>query len=349
MSPTLEFGHVLSGAVVPSPPPTSTPASSTFRPPLAQGILPAGIEQGVEIRKAIEKEFASVKGSMVISISEALEPTIGTIVGKVCANEFKRIDGRLDNMEHAQGVMGRDIGEIKAMMAGFSQKLSLQHSGSLPTLGTPQASQRAREEASHGHEEAVEGFFRMPSKTLLLCNTHDSVFVSAQSFHDAIEVLAGECNLKSDMFVISGDNLDCKFEIQFQGDLRTATSRCMQFLQSLSLGKGRWKSQRAVGPDPGSQVQYYVGPDKNPAQVLREILAKKLKGILAPLMPGKEIYIRKSTGSLFVDRRCLVSIRVLAENVSNLTWSPSLMILHKLEQGPIQEDFNLTCGMGQSP
>jgi hypothetical protein len=120
----------------------------------------------------------------------------------------------------------------------------------------------------------------------------------------------------------------------------------MQFYNSLKLGKGRWKPQLATGPD--GKVQFFVSPDKNPSQVLREILAKKLMHILTPMMPGKQIFVRKSTGSLFVDRRVVVSIRVLAENDARLTWTPSLVILHKLEQGPITEEFNLTCGMGQS-
>ena len=105
------------------------------------------------------------------------------------------------------------------------------------------------------------------------------------------------------------------------------------------------------GPDPsGSVHRYYIVPDKNPAQVRKEVLAKQLqKGIVGLQGWAKPIFVRKSSGTLLVDRRPLVSVNVIDEHRATLVWSHANRISQGLDQGDIEKIFRELVDGGSSP
>ena len=119
--------------------------------------------------------------------------------------------------------------------------------------------------------------------------------MSKNKFVAAINALAFEAGLKETDVVVSGNNLDDRFELQFFGEPRVAAAKTLQFYESIQLGRGKWKPQFATN-DAGTQIQFYIAPDKNPCQMRREILAKLLKDILQGLAtnPDTKFFVKKN-------------------------------------------------------
>ncbi len=158
--------------------------------------------------------------------------------------------------------------------------------------------------------------------------------------------MLSEANIAEDQVLLVGDAIDDRFEIQFrvdQTDDTTATRRCNQFFRSLRKRGGIWKQMFVKGPT-GELVQWYANPDKNPAMVRREILAKKLKLVVEPLIPDKTIFVRKSTGSIMVDRRVLASIFLPDQDSAKITWFHPLREKFQINADTVTKDFELeTC------
>ena len=145
-------------------------------------------------------------------------------------------------------------------------------------------------------------FNRAPDATKLYCNIHDRVQVVKTNFREKLLVLVAEAGLKEHDFTFVGDALDSRFEMQFAGDTRVASVKAKQFHMSLQLGRGKWKPQ-LVECSLGQEHKFYVNPDKNPAQTRKEVLAKRFQTIVSPMCSGKEFFIKKSSGTLYNDRR----------------------------------------------
>ena len=87
-------------------------------------------------------------------------------------------------------------------------------------------------------------------------------------------------------------------------------------------------------------MQFFIQPDKNPAQVRREILAKSLQKHLQNTLPTSQVWIRKSTGTILVDKRPLVSVKVLSESSAELSnWNDSKLLVLKIEKPKLAEEF----------
>ena len=100
----------------------------------------------------------------------------------------------------------------------------------------------------------------------------------------------------------------------------------------------------------GNKTQFFVGPDKNPAQVKKEVLSKLLRDLVQSHVQGKEVWVKKSIGTLFVDKRRLVTIHIQGEAEANLDWSHVKRIDLKIEQGVIEEAFKaILLNGGSSP
>jgi len=137
-------------------------------------------------------------------------------------------------------------------------------------------------------------------------------------------------------FDMEGDELDNRFEMSFKGT--SAKARAVQFYQSLQLGKGRWKVQMCKDSE-GVEYQIYVGPDKNPSMVKRELLCKDLKSYLEDKVGDKAIFVRKSIGTLLVDRRVLCSLVVPNELSAHIVWNHAKRIQLSLEEGSVATAF----------
>ena len=179
-------------------------------------------------------------------------------------------------------------------------------------------------------------FNRAPDSTKLFCNIHDKVQVSKYKFRESLLILVHEAGLKEEDFTLVGDPLDLRFEMQFAGDNRTASVPAKQFHGSLQLGRGKWKPQN-VEDSVGTSHKFYVNPDKNPAQMRREVLAKRVQSIISPLCIDKELFVKKPLDQFIVIAEfwCLSSLQgreVLASSGATRKGSSSRLIRQLLRR-----------------
>ena len=123
----------------------------------------------------------------------------------------------------------------------------------------------------------------------------------------------------------------------------TAAARALQFFESLKLGRGKWKTQQVKGVN-DIVHQFYVQPDKNGAQIKREILSKELASIFSTIVPTSTFFVRKSTGSVFVDRRVLATVFVSGENHAKINWFHPKRIQLNIQQADVEEQFTALLG-----
>jgi len=190
-------------------------------------------------------------------------------------------------------------------------------------------------------------FWRKPDPTILFVNTHGRAKVNMRTIYKNVVQLAAEANIGEGDYIFNGDHLDNLFDLKFTG--ASAAQHCLQFYQSLQLGRGRWKTQECLDPN-GTTHKFYIAPDKNPAQVRKEVLSKQLKSGIEGLEGwSKEIFVRKSSGTLLVDRRPLVSISIVDENKAALVWTHADRIHLSLDQAGIETMFQNIVGGGAFP
>ena len=57
---------------------------------------------------------------------------------------------------------------------------------------------------------------------------------------------------------------------------------------------------------------------KNPAQIRREVLSKLFKDVVQTSLPIKQLCVKKANGTLLIDRRRVVTLRVVSEESHHL-------------------------------
>ena len=183
------------------------------------------------------------------------------------------------------------------------------------------------------------GFFRIPDATKLFANTHQGSKVALGAFHSAFVVLAKDVNLSEDDFVITGDELDSRFEIQFEGEDPSRSARSLY--QSLYLGKGIWKEQK-VGV-PSGLVQFFVNPDKNNVQIRKEIITKRFAQFLEPHVGGAKPV--KLSGVVLAGKKRLASIVIKDEVEYDVVWYPSIVESVKIDSVALWNSFKAEMGL----
>ena len=109
------------------------------------------------------------------------------------------------------------------------------------------------------------------------------------------------------------------------------------------------ETQECLDPN-GTTHKFYIAPDKNPAQVRKEVLTKHFKAGISGLEGWtEEIFVRKASGTLLVDRRPLVSISIVDENRAALVWTHANRINLSLDQAGIETMFQNIVGGGACP
>jgi len=189
------------------------------------------------------------------------------------------------------------------------------------------------------NDVTTPAFTRKTNPTKLFSNMHGKEKVSKRNFTKSIVNLALEANLSEADFCVSGNSLDDRFDIQFSGESRIAAVKCLQFYESLQLGRGKWKPQFATN-DTGTDIQFYIAPDKNPCQMRKEILCKHLKGILENLAIDKTFFVKKATGSIYADKRVVVSVVITGPESARLDWCHAKRIDLGIDQGAAELSFS---------
>jgi len=289
------------------------------------------------VDKIVEKAFNNQISTFRDSMAAALDAPIRAVVTTACAEQLQAVEGRLTSLESGQNKLLEEVAKINLAVAKMA------HSPSAPALPTPYG---ASQPTSAG-DVTTSPFWRTPDPTCLFINVHDRVKLSLRTIYKSFVELATDANIAESDYTFQGDQLDNRFDVKFTGP--AAAKHCLQFYQSLQLGRGRWKTQEASDPS-NNMHRYYIVPDKNPAQVRKEVLAKQLqKGIAGLQGWAKDIFVRKSSGTLLVDRRPLVSINVIDENQASLVWSHANRISNGLDQGAIEQMFRQLVDGGSSP
>ncbi len=313
---------------------------------------PAGSGGSVDIAAQVAAAFNKQLPDITKRVTAACTDPLQTVCNTACESTVRELKGRLDNLEQGQAKLEEGQGKLAKQMEDLSQKVStamdlLSHSASTPILGTPNANSQAH----HNFQGAPPGnftpdvttssFYRKPDPTKLFINTKDRVLVARDKVYAAVVTLAGEASIAEDHFDFEGDVLDNRFEMLFKGS--SAAPRALQFFQSLQLGRGKWKKQEVMD-DLDEVVQFFVQPDKNGAQTRREILAKNLKDIVQPLVGDKQIFVRKTTGSIMVDRRVLATVFINGEHSARIQWFHPKRIALAIEQDVVEQQFAAVVG-----
>jgi len=287
-----------------------------------------------------DKKLAESGDKLFDSVKSPIEGLVKGVVKEACG----LLDQRLGRVEQGVAQMVQGQSSLEQAVADLSKEVKelkvdavkRQQSEQLPNV--PQNNGNPFPTVTN-----MGGFFRTPDPCVLFVNTFDLVKVSRTKFHNSFLALAVEANLDDSSFNVEGDPLDNRFDIKFLGDFRTASANCHQFYSSLQLGRGRWKKQVCLS-DLNSEVQYFVGPDKNAAQIRKEVLAKNLKTFVQGLLQGKEVWIKKETGTLLVDRRRLLSVLVVSESEARIDWAHPKRIELRLDQAQIELEFKNMLG-----
>ena len=340
--PSVEAGLVAGAdgfaapAAPPSPPVPSSQPGSNKRAATGPAVQPAGqvTEKSVEkfVESAFNKQLITFRDSMLTAIDEPIR----NVVKDACTAQLQAVDGRLSSLEAGQIQLLAEVEKINKAIA------KLAHSPSAPDLSTAAAASQPLV-----GDVTTTPFWRQPDPTILLINVHGMVKVNVRTIYKSIVELASAANIPEDAYTFNGNALDNLFDIKFTRP--TAARQCLQFYQSLQMGRGRWKTQECADPN-GVVHKFYIAPDKNSAQIRKEVLSKKLKDGIENLEGwSKQVFVRKATGTILVDRKPLVSVTIVDENRASLSWMHAQRILLGLDQAAIEAMFQSIVEGGSSP
>ena len=283
-------------------------------------------------------------GSITTKLFENLQPTVADLVTKVATQATTDLVDRMGNMETSMGEVQNDLKEVRGEVKGIAtsvDKLAEQVAQLQANLGTNNtAGQGNNSQSSGGGDGAFgAGFYRNIDQCLVLINTLEHKKVGREALWQALTPLLADAGIVGTSVFLSGDTMDDAFELKFLGEEAVARQHCKHFLASLSLGRGKYKSQ-TVRDSEGQAIQFFCQPDKNPCQVRREVLAKKLQSHIATLVPDATIWVRKATGTILINKRPLVSVLVQNEEEAILRdWQEARVTLHNLDKDAIINHF----------
>ena len=324
------------------------------------GLNPGASTEATDVHKMVADLMEAEIPKLAAKVSEVCIPTLRNVSASVCDAAVQQINDRMDKLEQGQSdlqagqeKMAKQLGELSGQLTAALGRLST--SSSTPDFGTVSSSSQAHglhnaDPMADAHCMAPDvtspGFYRKPNPSKLFCNTMGQVLVPRASFYKAVVALAAEAGILEEHFDLEGEALDNRFEILFKGP--SAAARAVQFYQSLQLGRGKWKVQEVVD-DLDEKIQLFVQPDKKGAQIRREILAKELKQIIAPLIGNKTAFIRKSTGSIMVDRRVLATIFITGEFSARIQWAHAKRIELGIDDVSVEQQFAAFTGGPNNP
>ena len=287
------------------------------------------------VRKAMAAEQSKI-AEICQNVCEATCSDLGAELRK----SVEAVDERCARIEGSLEALTKTVNAAMAKLG---------HSDSAPNLGASSSNLGLKTPVPGDGEADVTTptFFRKLDPTILFQNVRNQVQVAREKLLPAIVALAAEANIQENKFIIVGDAMDNKFELKFMGDFcsceRTAAARALQFFESLKLGRGKWKPQQVKGINDVVH-QFYVQPDKNGAQIKREILSKELASIFSTIVPSSSLFGRKSTGSVFVDRRVLATVHVTGEDQAKINWFHPKRIQLSIQQEDVEQQFSALLG-----
>jgi hypothetical protein len=288
--------------------------------------------------QSTEQLVASVVANQVSTISSDLFTSIESKVSQLVTNTVASCTATLSNrVGSLEGKVDQLDTKVDNKFAELSSKLESIESA-LQNRTDP-----ASTPGADNTEPTNVGFFRSTDPSILLLNTKDRTNVARAAIYESIAKLLGEAGIRDSDVYLSGDSLDYLFELKFLGNANVAKQNCSHFQSSLSLGRGKFKSQTCKDSN-DQPVQFFCQPDKSPAQIRREILCKGIQKFLVSKC-SSEIWIRKATATILVDKRPLVSIRVPSETSACFVgWNEARLISLKIEKAELDTELQKLLG-----
>jgi hypothetical protein len=315
---------------------TPVSESSLDLPPVELSFPRSGVGSGegmdAQFQAIWDKNIKSASGDLFQSVKKPIEGLVRDVAKQSVAALDKRmanVEEGIDKLTTGQGQLQKAVESLTAELREAKDKYA--RSPPVQMSGSANGSPGAPPNVTH------TGFFRATDPTILFCNVAGGIKVSRAKFHDSIMQLATETETGAcaDHFDVVGDLLDCLFEIKWKGG--AATKRCLEFYQSLQLGRGKWKRQR-VSDENDVEIQFYVQPDKNGCQIRREVFSKLLKDFVQEqLGQAKEVWNKKASGTLFVDKRRLLTVLITGEDSARIDWDHAKRIDLRLDQALVEE------------
>lgn len=102
-----------------------------------------------------------------------------------------------------------------------------------------------------------------------------------------------------------------KWTIRFKGEQRRAARQADAFLGALRTGAG-WRDI-VVGTPSGGQERLYIGVDKSPQTVRREIHTKRVRDMMARMYPQADLFPSRRDGIVSSRYKPLVKVEVYLE------------------------------------
>ena len=328
-------------SLAPMAEPLSMPSlgSGSDNPPSSQPKPNAGSSTGADVdvhalvATSMQAQTEDFSGAAQLKINsnvvQLVQTTMGTALGalddqvkSVAADVSKvadRVDGlsnKLDTFDATQKKILLQLEKLEIASEGNAASSFMSGNNSNGQPKPPTASPGVETDGAGvgTHLLSSEGFFRSPDPCLLT-PMNPLKFLSASSTSPLLNWLQ--------KLIWGSKHLRCQVKSLMTGSryssFVTSHPCCQTILFQSPTGKGCLEKASGHGSHGiCGQVLYF--PRKNLAQVRKEVLAKSLQSVLKPLV-AKEVWVKKQTGSILVERRKLVSPIFVAEYDARLEWN----------------------------
>ena len=293
-----------------------------------------------DIQKLIDQSLEAHGETLIRTTKSFCRQVTSDICGKL-EQRIAGVERGVDDLGVAVDGIKKGQVDLAAKMEALSKQMEgLSASRSSPNLRPWAGGEQPTDlpPPSRANNVTVSGFWREPNPCILLVNVHDRIDVSAKNMESAVVPLLEDANIDPAKVQIRGDQLDSRFDITFPDP-----QSCRQFFSSLLLGRGQYKKTEVISPS-GESVQFYFNPDKNAATVRREVQAKQLANVLAPLVADVKLTVRKNTGSVIYRKSELAAVVVESDTVTKVGWNRPLAATLHLNTDEIEAAFVVESG-----
>ena len=185
-------------------------------------------------------------------------------------------------------------------------------------------------------------FTRTPNKSILVVNSKEMVAIDEVT--SVIKNWLAAAGFSDEQWRVKGNSPGRRFHIQFQGSEAMAARHACHALRQLKQPDGSWKRFECPMVAGGCSP-LFLGMDKSPQQIRREVQTKKLAEIIAAKLDTR-VRANRYQGVVSVGDVPLVRIAVadVSEEPSTLEWNFRAVSDRDVPKDTIQADFDARFG-----
>jgi len=146
-------------------------------------------------------------------------------------------------------------------------------------------------------------------------------------------------NIEENEWEFQGEPSSKRFTIKFKGSSQFAARRVQHALSLLRPQRPGEEWMRFYAPAiSGSRSEVFVGTDKNPCQIKRELALKAAKRLFESRFQGKRFFVDKLRGTVSVNWRQLVEITPQADSdAPQVRWAEANLALEQMSRAELEE------------